>query len=161
MADDLMAFLRARLGEDESNQCHTFRVRDFEGEPCPACGKPASGFGAPLDNGAARITHGDGLWNGCDISAEQVNEFLHDGRTDEALRAQRDIDAKRRVLARHAIDPSKSNDPIWANACTGCGWYGPCDDPVPANLNECPELRDMATVYASHVDYREEWRPTS
>lgn len=54
--------------------------------------------------------------------------------------------ADRRILTRHNIDPDKA---AWseATACKGCGVYGDCDWPETDNLNDCPELLDLAAAH--------------
>lgn len=53
--------------------------------------------------------------------------------------------ADRKILARHRRDP----DTYWADRamCQGCGTTGDCDWPVTDNLNDCPELLDLAEGY--------------
>lgn len=52
--------------------------------------------------------------------------------------------ADRKILARHNVDIRRADDRLYATACDGCGTYGDCDDPVTDNLNDCPELLDLA-----------------
>lgn len=65
--------------------------------------------------------------------------------------ALRVVEAMRRIMARHSLDLTSN----WAGGdqelCAGCGcdWGGGI---MP--LDECPELRDLASVYANHEDYR-------
>ncbi|MFI8942748.1 hypothetical protein [Streptomyces syringium] len=54
--------------------------------------------------------------------------------------------ADRRVLARHNVDPGRA-DSYEATACAGCGTYGDCDWPETENVNDCPELHDLAYAY--------------
>lgn len=51
--------------------------------------------------------------------------------------------ADRRILARHRLDP----DVIWTPACHGCGTYGDQELPETDNLNDCPELLDLAHAH--------------
>lgn len=55
--------------------------------------------------------------------------------------------ADRKILARHNRNPSWADWPSQAVACHGCGTYGDCDWPVTDNLNDCPELLDLAEGY--------------
>jgi hypothetical protein len=55
----------------------------------------------------------------------------------------RRCEADRRILARHRIDPSNYYEP----ACHGCGTYGYADLANVDNLNECPELLDLAHAH--------------
>jgi hypothetical protein len=61
-----------------------------------------------------------------------------------AARVLRDIDAKRRILAEHALNG-------WV--CTTCD-NGEVEQTFP-----CPTLRILALPYADRPGYREEWRP--
>lgn len=56
-------------------------------------------------------------------------------------------EADRRILARHRLATewgwvSRGDAP-----CHGCGTYNDCDDPVTDQLNECPELLDLAHAH--------------
>lgn len=56
-----------------------------------------------------------------------------------------ECEAKRQIISVHRGShecPSDDSD---------CGWWAPAD--------VCPTLRLLALPYASHPDYREEWRP--
>lgn len=62
-------------------------------------------------------------------------------------RLERDAARNRRVLKRHT--------PVWDVSywmCPACNW---ADDWT------CPDLRDLASVYADRPGYRAEWGPTS
>lgn len=56
-------------------------------------------------------------------------------------------EADRRVLARHRSDPNA--DGVHAVACDGCGyeWVQDYSDPFVDNLNDCPELLDLAHAH--------------
>lgn len=57
----------------------------------------------------------------------------------------RRCEADRRILARHRLNP----DAYWANAamCEGCGTEGEMGYAVTENLNDCPELLDLAEAH--------------
>ncbi|MET9012298.1 hypothetical protein ABZX74_15470 [Streptomyces olivaceoviridis] len=55
----------------------------------------------------------------------------------------RRCEADRRILARHTLDPDVHYEP----ACKGCGTYGDMELPETDNLNECPELLDLAYAH--------------
>ncbi|WP_318205359.1 DUF6221 family protein [Streptomyces sp. SCL15-4] len=57
--------------------------------------------------------------------------------------ALRRCEADRRILARHQLDPDVHYEP----ACKGCGTYGDMELPETDNLNECPELLDLAYAH--------------
>lgn len=70
--------------------------------------------------------------------------LVHAAAHDPAAVLRR-CEADRRVLARHKLNPEAS----WldAAACHGCGVMGDCDDSVTDNLNDCPELLDLAHAH--------------
>ena len=55
----------------------------------------------------------------------------------------RRCEADRRILARHTLAPDVHYEP----ACKGCGTYGDMELPETDNLNECPELLDLAHAH--------------
>ncbi|MGA4875834.1 hypothetical protein [Streptomyces lydicamycinicus] len=59
----------------------------------------------------------------------------------------RRCEADRRILARHAIDPAEADSPMYATACKGCESWGEFDYPNTDNLNDCPELLDLAHAH--------------
>ncbi|WP_405149464.1 DUF6221 family protein [Sphaerisporangium sp. NBC_01403] len=139
--DDLIAFLRARLGEDEE----TARVA---GEACIAW------LTYRDDDGQMRYTTvaaaaTDGIWiaAGAEVPAPTSALVVYD-----PARALREVEAKRRIISEHA----PHEDYSWAcrtcSAADSCGCMGGPDLP-------CPTLRLLALPYADHPDYREEWRP--
>ena len=70
-------------------------------------------------------------------------------RAARPARVLAEVAAKRRTLARHANDGH--------GGCEGCGYeYG--DISPRYDIDECPELRDLAAPYADHPDYDPAWR---
>lgn len=61
----------------------------------------------------------------------------------------RRCEADRRILARHRLDPSAAQSPECATACEGCGHEWVQDELMPFtdNLNDCPELLDLAHAH--------------
>lgn len=55
----------------------------------------------------------------------------------------RRCETDRRILARHALDPDVTYEP----ACKGCGTYGDMELSNVDNLNDCPELLDLAHAH--------------
>jgi hypothetical protein len=77
----------------------------------------------------------------------------------DPARVLAEVAAKRRVLVRHR--PATGEEPGWfvyAGACLGCGREGEFADPRTRDINDCPELRDMASADSDHPDYKERWR---
>ncbi len=60
----------------------------------------------------------------------------------------RRCEADRRILARHRLDPNVTYEP----ACEGCGTYGYADLSNVDNLNDCPELLDLAHAHGITPD---------
>ncbi|MGW4493765.1 hypothetical protein [Streptomyces sp. NPDC004376] len=62
----------------------------------------------------------------------------------------RRCEADRRILARHRLDLYASGSPKLAAACEGCGveWVQDDCEPFVDNLNDCPELLDLAHAHA-------------
>jgi hypothetical protein len=97
------------------------------------------------------------IQNGVCIGFDELLTFLT--RNDPA-RVLREVEAKRRIMERH-----KPDDRIIVKgpyrgrySCDGCNYeYGTIDEAT-QDINECPELRDLAAVYSDSPDYREEWR---
>jgi hypothetical protein len=80
-------------------------------------------------------------WNG---SYEGMFMAEHVVRHDPASVLRR-CEADRRILNRHRLDP----DAIWHEAamCKGCGDYGDQEFAYTENLNDCPELLDLAHAH--------------
>lgn len=118
MSGDLVAFLRARLDEDEQTAREALK----------------------------RTTTTRRM-----IRGEMVEDTVQPSEWRRSVwppaRVLRDVEAKRRIVERHAD-------------CGSGGGY--CDDGghgwdhLPGG--GCAELADLAVVYADHPDYREEWR---
>src|SRR5690242_13034934 len=135
-APTLTEFLLARIAEDEAA---AREVTDFFYSE----GRWKWGHALPvkvalLDDRESVVlaTRDDGpTWMACD----------HIARHDPA-RVLAECEAKRRIVQRHAL--REFFRPGGADAlCTHCRDSHPCAD-----------LRDLASVYADHPDYREEWR---
>ncbi|MWA08750.1 DUF6221 family protein [Streptomyces sp. BA2] len=59
----------------------------------------------------------------------------------------RRCEADRRILARHRLDPSRTTDSTFAAACEGCDEDTTWGLPWVDNLNDCPELLDLAHAH--------------
>lgn len=149
---DIVAFIEARLAEDE------------------AVARKAAGLvgvGAEAryytdwsyDREQFRVTTDGTSWINAKDTGDACGE--HIARHDPA-RVLREIAAKRRVLARHhpADKPNyrfRDTDSV-TYVCVGCGYAGDNDDPNTDDINECPELREAASVWSDHPDYDPAWR---
>ncbi|WP_406417992.1 hypothetical protein [Streptomyces sp. NBC_01614] len=69
--------------------------------------------------------------------------FFGECGCDGNVPALRRCEADRRILARHRLNPDVHFEP----ACLGCGTYGDRELSETDNLNECPELLDLAYAH--------------
>ncbi len=144
---DLTEFLADRLGEDEAAAKaaggvqwevggHNRRIVAAPWEPGDRWGQPEY---------IAAFVAQDPLADAC---------RNHIVRHDPA-RVLREVEAKRRIMARHRVgDPAYGWPP---RSCEGCGEVGEICEPRVKDIDQCPELRDLASAYADHADYRAEW----
>ncbi|WP_017602307.1 DUF6221 family protein [Nocardiopsis lucentensis] len=72
--------------------------------------------------------------------------LIVDGR-----RVLREVKAKRAILAEHSEEGRGDH-----RGCNGCGWC-PGDEVRRNDIDECPTLRALASVYADHPDYDQTW----
>lgn len=77
-----------------------------------------------------------------DCGVRSAEDAKHIAAHDPAT-ALRRCEADRRVLARHCQDMTWYYSP----ACDGCGRTGDMDDATTENINECPELLDLAHAH--------------
>lgn len=59
----------------------------------------------------------------------------------------RRCEADRRILARHMLDPGMAHSVTYSAACQGCGMDDAWGLPNIDNLNDCPELLDLAHAH--------------
>ena len=134
---ELLEFIEARLQDDEqaASQC-VERDWSFSGSNCHVLAERSA-------NGSFRTI----AWcaNGYD---DDFSNSIHIANYDPA-RALREVQSKRRALARHHRDRY--------GVCVGCGWSGNLDEARIDATEECPELLDMASVWSDHPAYRPEW----
>ena len=141
----LVEFLKARLDEDEA----IART---------AADDPGIGERWEGDHDSVRNADADGSgfiavgpWE------SGVGAFGPHAACHDPARVLREVEAKRRIMARHKIgDPAYGWPP---RSCEGCGEVGEICDPRVDDIDKCPELRDLAAVYSDHPDYRQEWAP--
>ena len=156
--DDLIAFLTARLDEDERFA--------WAATPGPWWHNPgkvwldAAAFVAFDRSKGEEFVGYDGPspFTGCIAATgpgddpESMANAAHIARHDPA-RVLREVEAKRRMIGRH--QPHSMGNcrvceaPHWGtqvcNHCSGQAW-------------PCPDLQDLALVYSDHPDYLEEYR---
>ncbi|MGY1439556.1 DUF6221 family protein [Streptomyces reniochalinae] len=138
MTGDLVAFLRARLDEDEQ----AARATMWEGSGNRAdWSLPAS---ATVGTGEDEFYAGDRT-----VAA-------HIARHDPA-RVLAEVDAKRRIIELHHVvggwQDEDGND--HGDGCGECGHSEEYSD----RDGWCETLRLLALPHADHPEYREEWKP--
>lgn len=149
--DDLIAFLRARLDEDEQ----TAQSGDEW-----TVNNPRNLVAGPTRDEKAK-------YHLVAVVVED-NERAHIARHDPA-RVLAEVEAKRRILRIHntpavvspklaALGLREGEAPEDDRSCMGCG-LDEMDEPITADVNQCPILRALALPYADHPDYQEQWRP--
>lgn len=138
--DDLIAFVTARLDEDEA------AAKGCSLENWKASGPmPSSGYIGPADwylVGRVNAHEGKLLATGLDIHDPEHRCLIHAARHDPA-RVLREVEAKRAIVGWHV--PVKDCEPP---QCIICLEYVPCRT-----------LSALAAVYSGHPDYRQEWKP--
>ncbi|MEU7010383.1 DUF6221 family protein [Streptomyces sp. NPDC046332] len=145
--DDLIAFLRARLDEDEQEA--KARRGIF---PSPGVQDDGYVWLHIRPGGNAVITRYPRPVEGYDDMAKLRNwADTENGWTQRRVLAE--VDAKRRIIDLHALEYRERPERV----------IGESDEPFCAEcLGEgfpCETLRLFALPYADHPDYRDEWRP--
>ena len=130
MSDDLVQFLRARLDEDAALAAEA--TQETTGRWTARETDWGGGTVVEDDCGALILPTGH--------SATQYPHIAH----HSPARVLAEVEAKRRTLGRHHDFQ---------------GWCAGCGNDLTYRTNDCPELRALASVYAEHPDYRDEWRP--
>ncbi|MFE2555989.1 DUF6221 family protein [Streptomyces sp. NPDC059352] len=155
--DDLIAFLRDRLHEDELASRATADSR----------GAPVCYAWAARPN-PVRPSHWE-VWTeeAWLLTRKQTAEdAAHIARHDPA-RVLAEVDAKRRTLARHVPERRRLTLTDEEGGTTSFGFYV-CTACTPNRTIEhgqnvvewpCPDVRALALPYADHADYRDAWRP--
>jgi len=149
----IVEFLTARLDEDEA----------------VAREAAADSFGGPGEPKwkAYRVDQeGMSIWSADTKLAAyeyEVPVTRHVSRFDPA-RVLADITAKRAIVAIHQPEQGPDTWYWLQRRCKGCGstWHKWLPDRPPTEIGPergCPTLRALASVYADHPDYREEWKP--
>ena len=82
--------------------------------------------------------------------------------SDDPARVLRECEAKRRIVEAHPL--TRNVVPVWSGetpgvACANCAALGRGDGDIVEDIGPCDTLCALASVYADHPDYREEWKP--
>ncbi|MFJ9985295.1 hypothetical protein ACIQUD_14905 [Streptomyces globisporus] len=81
-----------------------------------------------------------------DVTDERTAQHYQRAGSPEVV--LRRCEADRRILARHRLDPNFA----YEAACYGCGTYGDLDLSNVDNINDCPELLDLAHAHGITPD---------
>ncbi|RMI47592.1 hypothetical protein EBO15_01440 [Actinomadura harenae] len=137
---DIVDFLRSRLDEDE-----LFAARGPGGQPI----QPADLVWTYEPDTADARDGGSVVARGHRILIDSPMVIAaHVARWDPA-RALAEVEAKRRLMAEHRDDGD--------GHCQGCGMNA--YEEMCRNIDNCPVLAALASVYAHHPEYDETWRP--
>ena len=81
--------------------------------------------------------------------------------TWDPARVLAEVEAKRRILARHSAAPG--GEALAMPPYCAAHAYRHRDGMVtyPVQLDDCPELRDLAAIWGGHAEYRAEWAPVA
>lgn len=149
MTADLVAFLRARLDEDEQRARQAATIAD------PQRGLMPRWSGRPYRNGwtvtLLNPDTADDLDTGIDLfQAELPKTVAEHIIFNDPERVLAEVDAKRRIIKRHL----QRRAPNWdypghiGYECAQC-----------TNEYPCPTLALLALPYRDHPDYQPEWAP--
>lgn len=148
MSDDLIAFLRARLAEDEQI-ARAATSGPWEARPV-VYGPADEGWGPPdlWEIAAGQVTVvGHQMHEGGGVYT--VADARHIAGYDPA-RVLREVEARRRVVELCEPPLIEVTNPLHGERSFLPGQGAPWGEPV---------LRLLALPYADHPDYRQEWRP--
>jgi hypothetical protein len=164
--DDLIAFLRARLDEDE--EIANRWLFDFGDR---RRWKVVGGRRLSYANGAGQNVTAIDVDNASVLFNEQIyvmsdldGQSEHVARHDPA-RVLAEVDAKRRIIDLHHPDKHLENWYWDTRKCAECGhrWHQMTPPGTPPTVigpaTGCPTLRLLALPHAGHPDCREEWKP--
>jgi len=146
--DGLIAFLNARLNEDEATaKTATAGPWEFEGDD-PTDDEIYSVHDGIVDLVGVTVafTRDRNVANGQHIA-------LHD-----AARVLREVEAKRAIIAGHG-PPNGGRDADRCRVCTAIAYTGMGHADARRFRAPCPTLLFLAAVWSDHPDYRKEWKP--
>jgi hypothetical protein len=97
-------------------------------------------------------------WDACEHHyGREIGGFPCDCWYPERVR--RECDAKRRIVELHAPVEVYRGRPLVCTVCVQVDDGGDYVIGAPGDVWPCTTLRALASVFADHPDYREEWRP--
>lgn len=142
---DIVAFLNARLDEDE-RRYQRLVYSDTHWEMLTTSAHLGS-WTYSRQHGIS-VAVNDAI---VDAGLARMRTTLDNWQRDHAKQWLAEVAAKRRILERHSPVLTYGS-----RACDGCGWDRE-DGYHVEDIEECPELRDMASVYFEHPDYEQSW----
>ncbi|MFD9630075.1 DUF6221 family protein [Streptomyces violascens] len=158
MTDDLVQFIRDRLDEDEqaARTTNGYSIEtadgDFPGEKYLVLrGDHLDRFTAPLPTDlAAHIARHDPARVLAEVEAKRQLLDLHPITTVRQQYSEADL--VEGVGPNYERRLKRPDEPY----CETCDMY---DGVIDGDGTPCPTLRLLALPFATHPDYREEWRP--
>ncbi|WP_433254472.1 DUF6221 family protein [Streptosporangium sp. CA-135522] len=145
--DDLIAFLAARLDEDEQTARLASEVYGKSWWWNPSWGLVK---GMPDNDGEATSIFSIGEETVAEVWSE-VGPHIARHDPDRVLR---DINAKRAIIDEHPATTGRDGTRPVRPTCPTCSQSVQEGDPYP-----CRMLRLLLLPYADHPDYRQEWKP--
>ncbi|MFB4306959.1 DUF6221 family protein [Actinomadura sp. GTD37] len=140
---DLVAFLHARMAEDEQAA--------YDADRSIGRGHLEWSYQDDGDLGGKVVASGVDL-----VPDVTTGPGQHIARHDPA-RVLAEVDSKRRIMAEHNLTPAAAPPP---NGPTfGCETCHDHPEYGIGPLGECDTLKHLALAYAWHKDYQKEWRP--
>jgi hypothetical protein len=165
---DLVAFLRARL-EDDEQAARAATAAPWYHNPSKQWLGPEEFERYDRTRGEEFVGYGGPHpFTGCIAATgpaddqQAMADAAHIARHDPA-RVLAEVDAKRRIMAIHTVPleafagsviPGDPDD----RRCVGCG-FGSTEEPMVEDIDDCPVLRALALPYRAHPGYRPEWAP--
>jgi hypothetical protein len=149
MADDLVAFLRARLDEDEG-------AARMAAAPAWFLGSTEHDDKRSVRYTGPSTLHPGQEWDYFIADHVDLADANHMARHDPA-RVLREVAAKRAILARHR--------PWWDDYVDGDGIERAtrecreCRPPGTPDNWPCYTIKVLAAVFSDHPGYRDEWKP--
>lgn len=141
---DLHAWITLQVDEVEK------RARDCDATdwrhigPGIVVDRDTDGWQHAPDNAVIVTVAHERIWWSTDPAHSPEADHIVTHSPDAILRR---CEADRRVLARHRLATEWTWALVSEAPCHGCGTSGDFDDPVTDQLNECPELLDLAHAH--------------
>jgi hypothetical protein len=140
LMDDLIAFLHARLDEDEKEA---------------ATASPGPWHANPEQDEVVAVD-GETVADGFALNSQQLRATVRHIVRHDPARVLREVEAKRRILELHkAVHYRQYDPPAWI--CLECSSRD--DDHYHVTDAPCETVRLLALPYSDHPGYKEAWKP--